>query len=112
MSKRSKDAAAGVARIEGYLMSQAALREAQEEGQAFARALTWLGPGEQDDISQRFAQHHLRLRRDILTATVARAEELKAEYTHRYAQLRRRVAGLVVTAFGLYTLALVLLSRR
>ncbi|MFD5932461.1 hypothetical protein [Streptomyces sp. NPDC060333] len=43
MKRRSKEAAAGLARIEGYLMSQAALREAHEEGQAFVRTLTWLG---------------------------------------------------------------------
>ncbi|MFD9339498.1 hypothetical protein ACFWBF_34695 [Streptomyces sp. NPDC060028] len=92
-------------------MSQAALREAKAEGDAFSYGLTWLGPGEQHEISHRFAQHHLRLRREMLTATVARAEELKAEYTHRYVCLRRRVTGLAVAALGLYTLTLALLWR-
>ncbi|MFD9420798.1 hypothetical protein ACFWC9_39950 [Streptomyces goshikiensis] len=54
MSERSKETAAGLARIEGYLISQAALREAKAQGEAFARALTWLGSGERNEISERF----------------------------------------------------------
>ncbi|OKK16319.1 hypothetical protein AMK16_25025 [Streptomyces sp. CB00455] len=111
MSERSDETAAGLARIEGYLISQAALGEARKEGQAFARALTWLGPGEQDEIGDRFAQYHLRLRRDMLAATVARSAELKEEYTRRYVRLRRRVTGLALAAFGLCTAAVVLLCR-
>ncbi|MFC9583623.1 hypothetical protein ACFVJ8_12455 [Streptomyces yangpuensis] len=111
MKERPEEVAAGLARIEGYLMSQAVLREAREEGRAFAGSLTWLGPGEQDEISDRFAQHHLRLRREMLAATVARATELRDEYAHRYAHLRRRVIGLALAAFGFCSVALVLLTR-
>ncbi|WP_404961609.1 hypothetical protein [Streptomyces sp. 147326] len=111
MTERSKETAAGLARIEGYLMSQAALREAKDQGEAFAHDLTWLGPGEQREISHRFAQHHLRLRREMLTATVARAEELRTEYAHRYTHLRRRVIGLALGAFAVCTLTLAILFR-
>ncbi|WP_043194059.1 hypothetical protein [Streptomyces sp. NRRL F-2664] len=111
MKDRPEDTAAGLARIEGYLMGQAALREAQEQGEAFARALTWLGAGEQEEISRRFAEHHLDLRKKMLAATVTRAAELRAEYTHRYVHLRRRTTGLAVAAFALCTAALLLLSR-
>ncbi|KIF01396.1 hypothetical protein PL81_35830 [Streptomyces sp. RSD-27] len=97
--------------MEGYLMSQAALRQACEEGLAFAGALTWLGPREQEEISDRFARHHLRLRHEMLTATAARATELRDEYAHRYARLRRRVIGLTLAAFALCSLALALLTR-
>ncbi|MEV7442847.1 hypothetical protein AB0O22_17105 [Streptomyces sp. NPDC091204] len=92
-------------------MSQAALREAQDQGEAFAHALTWLGAGEQREISHRFAQHHLRLRREMLTATVARAAELRGEYAHRYGQLCRRATGLAVGVFALWTAVLILLCR-
>ncbi|MFF8259117.1 hypothetical protein [Streptomyces virginiae] len=111
MNDRPNETAAGLARIEGYLMSQAALRQAREQGEAFARALTWLGAGEQEEISRRFAEHHLDLRKEMLAATVARAEELKAEYTQRYACLRRRATGLALAAFALCTSALLFLSR-
>ncbi|MEU9194628.1 hypothetical protein [Streptomyces hundungensis] len=82
-------------------MSQTARHEAREQGQLFAGALTWLGPDEQEEVSRHFVRHHLRLHRDMLRATVVRAEELRAEYTYRYAQLRRRVIGLAVAAVGL-----------
>ncbi|MEW2586961.1 hypothetical protein [Streptomyces virginiae] len=112
MNERREEAAAGLARIEGYLMSQAALREAREHGEAFARALTWLGAGEQEEISRRFAEHHLDLHKKTLAATVFRAAELRAEYAHRYARLRRRVIGLALAAFGLCSLVLLLVTRR
>ncbi|KJK45308.1 hypothetical protein [Streptomyces sp. NRRL F-4428] len=108
MRRRSKEAAAGLSRIEGYLMSQAALQEARAHGEAFAAALTWLGPAEQDEISRRFAQHHLGLRKKMLAETVARAGELEAEYSRRYALLRRRITGLLVAVLGLYSVTLLL----
>ncbi|WP_037832401.1 hypothetical protein [Streptomyces sp. NRRL F-4474] len=111
MSDHANETAAGLARIEGYLMGQAALREAREQGEAFARALTWLGSAEQEEISRRFAEHHLALHKKMLAATVARAEELRAEYAHRYVSLRRRTTGLALAAFALCTSALLLLSR-
>ncbi|MGW7317243.1 hypothetical protein [Streptomyces sp. NPDC054854] len=106
MREHSKETAAGLARIEGYLMSQAALKEAQDHGAAFAVALTWLGPAERDEISRRFAQHHLDLRKEMLAETVARAEQLRAEYSHRYALLRRRTTGLSLAALGICSLVL------
>ncbi|MFE9374244.1 hypothetical protein ACFYM2_31350 [Streptomyces sp. NPDC006711] len=101
MSKSSKEAAEGLVRLEGFLMSEAVRRDAHEQGQDFARALTWLGPAEQRDVSSRFARHHLRLHRDMLAATVVRADKLRAEYAHRYAQLRRRLICLTLLAFAL-----------
>ncbi|MFD6874622.1 MULTISPECIES: hypothetical protein [unclassified Streptomyces] len=92
-------------------MSQAALREARDQGEAFAGDLSWLGPGERDEISDRFARHHLRLRREMLAATVVRAEELREEYAHRYTRLRRRVTGLALTAFTLCAIAAILIGR-
>ncbi|MFD3331030.1 hypothetical protein ACFWW8_38630, partial [Streptomyces sp. NPDC058701] len=74
--------------------------------------LTWLGPDEQDAISDRFAQHHLSMRRKMLAATIARAAELKDEYAHRYSRLCRRATGLVVGVLALWTGVLTLLCRR
>jgi hypothetical protein len=85
-----EDAAAGFARLEGYLMGRAAVREAQEAGRQFARTLTRLGPGEQHEVADRFARHHLALRREILLTVTGRTRELRAEYSSRYDLLRRR----------------------
>ncbi|CAL9623434.1 hypothetical protein SUDANB120_05922 [Streptomyces sp. enrichment culture] len=93
-----EDAAAGLARLEGYLLSQAARQEAARAGDAFAGALTWLGSGEQEEIARRFADHHLALRRQILRAVADRAQELRGEYGHRYAVLRRRTVTVAAAA--------------
>ncbi|MFJ6940437.1 hypothetical protein [Streptomyces sp. NPDC101132] len=91
-----EDSTAGLARLEGYLMSQAALHDARLAGDAFARDLTWLGPHEQAEVSRRFADHHLALRREMLHTVIARARELRAEYSRRYRLLRRRTLGLAL----------------
>ncbi|MGW0364734.1 hypothetical protein [Streptomyces sp. NPDC002990] len=96
-----EDTAAGLARLEGYLMSQAARHEARTAGEDFARHLSWLGPQEQDEIARRFADEHLALRRQILRAVVERAHELRGEYSQRYAQLRRRTVASALTAIAL-----------
>ncbi|MEU7064605.1 hypothetical protein [Streptomyces sp. NPDC046161] len=97
--KDRREAAAGLARLEGYLISQAALHEAHSEAQAFAGRLTWLGPGERQEVAGLFAEHHLRLKRQMLAAVVARGEELATAYEHRYSLLRRRLTATVVAAF-------------
>ncbi|GAA3389225.1 hypothetical protein [Streptomyces roseoviridis] len=92
------EAAAGINRLEGYLLAQRARDEAAEAGLAFARRLPWLGAREEAEAARLFEQEYLALRRRMLQATVARAEELREEYGRRYALLRRR---LVATALGL-----------
>ncbi|MET9960021.1 hypothetical protein ABZ128_13315 [Streptomyces sp. NPDC006326] len=110
MRKHSHETAAGLARIEGYLVSQAARQEADREGEAFARDLTWLGFQEQQEIATRFAQHHLRLRKQGLRAIVERAEELETEYSRRYTALRTRLVGLCVMVCALCFTAAILLA--
>ncbi|MGW4690383.1 hypothetical protein ACWEPM_36640 [Streptomyces sp. NPDC004244] len=93
-----KETAAGLARLEGYLMSQSALQEAATAGESFARHLSWLGPHEQEEIARRFADHHLALRKQMLRAVVDRTQELRGEYSHRYAVLRRRTVAVALAA--------------
>lgn len=98
MRDETGEAKAGMVRLEGYLMSEAALREAREEANAFAQRLTWLGPGEQHEIAGLLAEHHLKGKREMLAAVVVRSEQLKAEYEARYEQLRRRLVCATVTS--------------
>ncbi|MFD6250261.1 hypothetical protein [Streptomyces roseolus] len=103
------EATVGIARLEGYLMAQRFRSEAAEAGTAFVRRFTWLGPHEQAEIARAFAEEHLSLRRRMLQVTVARADELRAEYSRRYAFLRRRLvaAGLGLVAAALAVWAVV-----
>lgn len=93
--------AEGLARLEGYLMSQAIRQEVKQMSEDLARSLSWLGPLEQDEVARRFADQHLALRLQMLRSTVERAAELRAEYSHRYEMLRRRTF-----AFALGSVAL------
>ncbi|MFI8910234.1 hypothetical protein ACIGW4_01230 [Streptomyces sp. NPDC053513] len=98
---------AGIARLEGYLLVQRARTEAAEAGAAFARRFAWLGPHEQAEIARAFEREYLSVRRRMLRATVARADELRDEYSRRYAFLRRR---LVAAVLGLTAAASVVLA--
>ncbi|NXY93236.1 hypothetical protein HYE82_02160 [Streptomyces sp. BR123] len=105
-----KETTAGLARLEGYLMSQTALQEAATAGETFARCFSWLGPHEQDEIARRFADHHLALRKQMLRAAIDRAHELRGEYGHRYAVLRRRTVAVALGAVVAVTAAAVGMS--
>ncbi|MFG2772767.1 hypothetical protein [Streptomyces sp. NPDC048350] len=101
------EAAAGIAQLEGYLLAHQAQAEAGEAGAAFARRFPWMGPQEQSDVARAFAQEHLAVRLHMFRAAVARADELKGQYSHRYECLRRR---LVATVLSLATVGTVVLS--
>ncbi|MFG2988978.1 hypothetical protein ACGFZK_06685 [Streptomyces sp. NPDC048257] len=91
---------AGLARLEGYLLSERLRREGAEAGCAFAGRLSWLGPDEQAEVARHFARAHLHLRRQMLTETADRARELRDEYGRRYAALRLRLVGLSLSTAG------------
>ncbi|MFH9955866.1 hypothetical protein ACH4OX_16830 [Streptomyces roseolus] len=101
------EATVGIARLEGYLLVQRARNDAAEAGTAFARRFAWLGPQEQAEVARAFAEEHLSVRRRMLQVTVARADELREEYSRRYAFLRRR---LVATVLGLSAAVSVVLA--
>ncbi|MFH8370087.1 hypothetical protein [Streptomyces sp. NPDC018031] len=109
-SSTPDDVAAGIARIEGYLLCQAALRRARDEGQAFADRMPWLTTAQHQEVARRFAEAHVEVTRTALRSVAARCEELKAEYTARYELLRRRLlcrtAALLLFAGVLYTATL------
>lgn len=93
-----EEAAEGLVRLEGYLWSERARTEGAEAGRIFASRLTWLGAGEQAEVARHFAQVHVQLRRDMLGQALVRAQELRSEYSRRYAFLRLRLVALSLSA--------------
>ncbi|THA49995.1 hypothetical protein [Streptomyces sp. A1136] len=91
-------------------MCQTAVKEAEREGKEFARAMKWLGSGEQEEIASLFAQHHLRLRKEALRAIIERGEELQTRYSRRYADFRTRLIGICIGACAIGFTAAVLLT--
>ncbi|MGI5478778.1 hypothetical protein [Streptomyces lavendofoliae] len=91
-----REMAAAVNEVEGYLLYQAELRTARTEAEAFARRLTWLTTAQQEEVARVYAADRMRVSEMALRAIAARCEELRAEYTARYAHLRRRLLCLHV----------------
>ncbi|MEU0404326.1 hypothetical protein ABZ318_29705 [Streptomyces sp. NPDC006197] len=105
------EAAAGIARLEGYLLAHRVRSEAAEAGAAFARRFPWLGPREEAEVARVFEQEHRAVRHRMLQATAARAEELRREYGHRYACLRRRLVATFLCLVGGMTVVLGVVVR-
>ncbi|MFD7712578.1 hypothetical protein [Streptomyces sp. NPDC059786] len=86
-----RETAAGLADLQGYLMAQATVREAQVRATAFADALPWLTTAEREDVVRRYADDDIARTRAAWQSVAHRADELRGEYTDRYDQLRRRL---------------------
>lgn len=85
------EAAEGIARLEGYLLWQAELTGARAEAEEFARRLPWLTSGQYEELVRQYAEARIALSRRVLRAVAHRCGELRAEYSERYALLRRRL---------------------
>ncbi|MDR6978454.1 hypothetical protein J2X68_005180 [Streptomyces sp. 3330] len=97
--------------VEGYLLWQARIAEAEQRAQEFVRPMEWLTTSQRAEIERHYAADSLRRARRDLERVAARSLSLRAEYEHRYQQLRRRCLGLALTAGAiLTTLATTLLS--
>ncbi|MET9422408.1 MULTISPECIES: hypothetical protein [unclassified Streptomyces] len=97
------EVAAGLVRLEGYLLAQSRLQEAQQEAEAFAGRMPWLTSAQREEVVRAYTQDRIALSRRVLEALVSRADELRLEYTARYEELRRRllcagVAAVLVSA--------------
>jgi hypothetical protein len=93
----------GIARLEGYLLCQSELGDARAEAEAFAGRLSWLTAAQREEVVRLYTEERVELSRRMLRRIVDRCEELRAEYTARYDELRRRlvfrcVAGILAVA--------------
>ncbi|WP_194373255.1 hypothetical protein [Streptomyces alkaliphilus] len=98
-----RDIAGGINQLEGYLLVQSELRTARVEGEALADRMPWLTGERREELIRLYAEERMALTRRTLRAVTERCHELRAEYTARYRQLRRRVvcAALAVVLGGL-----------
>jgi hypothetical protein len=89
--REDHDTAAGIARLEGYLLCQAEIQRARTEAEAFARRLPWLTTAQQEEVVRHYAEDRLAVSREALRTVAARCAELRDEYTVRYEALRQRL---------------------
>ncbi|WP_234437116.1 cytochrome C oxidase subunit I [Streptomyces maremycinicus] len=84
--------------VEGYLLWQARVAEAEQRAQEFVRPMEWLTTSQRAEIECHYVADSLRRTRRDLERIAARSRSLRTEYEHRYQQLRRRCLGLALTA--------------
>ncbi|MFF3291019.1 hypothetical protein [Streptomyces sp. NPDC003023] len=110
------EAAAGIARLEGYLLAQSRMREAEREAEAFAGRMPWLTTAQREEVVRIYTQDRIALSRRVLEAVVSRAHELRLEYATRYEELRRRLlcagAAALLGSAALCVLAGTLVTHR
>ena len=90
--------AAGIARIEGYLLARSHVQEAERDAEAFADRMPWLTTGQREEVVRVYTGDRIAVSRRVLEALVARSQELRAEHTARYEELRRRLLCASVAA--------------
>lgn len=97
------EASSGIQQLEGYLLAQSRVREARRHAALFADRMPWLTSAQHEEVVSLYTQDHIAMSRRALEAVVARAGELRAEYTARYELLKRRllcVCLIVLVGFG------------
>ncbi|MFE9812805.1 cytochrome C oxidase subunit I [Streptomyces sp. NPDC005227] len=91
-------------KVEGFLLWQATVTEAERRARDFTLAMEWLTTSQRADIEQRYTAESLRRAREDIERIAARCMSLRAEYENRYQMLRRRcVAWALAITVGITT---------
>ncbi|GGJ34742.1 hypothetical protein [Streptomyces brasiliensis] len=95
-----REAADGIARLEGYLLWSAHLTEAHEQATRFTSRLSWLTTAQREDVENAYVSDHLALSRATDAHIVRRILEIRAEYTERYEHLKVRCIAWTLIAMA------------
>ncbi|MGW7523369.1 cytochrome C oxidase subunit I [Streptomyces sp. NPDC054783] len=82
--------------VEGYLLWQARIAEAEQRAREFTGPLEWLTTAQREEIEHRYVADSLARSRTDLERIAARCRSLRAEYEHRYQDLKRRCVALTL----------------
>src|SRR4051812_32343585 len=85
--------------VEGFLLWQARVTDAERRARDFTLAMDWLTSSQRADIEQRYVAESLKRARTDIERIAARCLSLRAEYESRYQALRSRCVAWTVT-FG------------
>ncbi|MFF1406454.1 cytochrome C oxidase subunit I [Streptomyces sp. NPDC058294] len=95
--------------VEGYLLWQARVAEAEQRARDFSGSLDWLTTAQREEIERRYAADSLRRARADLERVAARCMSLRAEYEQRYRELRRRCLAMTLAVCAALTTVAALL---
>jgi hypothetical protein len=96
-----------VNQVEGYLLWQARVAEAEQRARAFTEPLQWLTTAQREEIEQHYVRECLLRARADLQRVAERCRALRAEYEERYRQLRARCFTVLFTVLALLAAAAV-----
>ncbi|MFE5143108.1 cytochrome C oxidase subunit I [Streptomyces fagopyri] len=95
--------------VDGYLLWHARVTEAEQRARDFVEAMDWLTTSQRAEIERYYVADSLRRARKDVERVAARCVALRAEYEHRYQNLRRRCLGLALSVCAASTAAVALL---
>ncbi|WP_367574865.1 cytochrome C oxidase subunit I [Streptomyces griseoaurantiacus] len=98
-----------VNQVEGYLLWQARVAEAEDRARAFVTALDWLTATQRTEVEKRYIADCLARARGDLERIARRITGLRQEYEERYRLLRARCLAASVACTALALVAAVLL---
>ncbi|MGW4568438.1 cytochrome C oxidase subunit I, partial [Streptomyces sp. NPDC004561] len=86
MTEPTKQGAGGglANEVEGYLLWQARVAEAEQRAREFVRPMDWLTTAQRTEIEQHYVAESLRRAQQDLERIAARCVSLRAEYEQRY----------------------------
>ncbi|OIK27778.1 hypothetical protein [Streptomyces malaysiense] len=97
--------------VEGYLLWQSRVAEAEGRAREFARPMDWLTTAQRTEIERHYVEDALRRARKDLERVATRCTSLRAEYENRYRELRRRCVGWTLGVCAGLAAAVTLLLR-
>lgn len=98
-----------VNQVEGYLLWQARVAEAEDRARAFTAPLEWLTTAQRTEIENRYTGDCLARARGDLQRIARRITAIRQEYEERYRQLRVRCVAAAVSFAALALVAAVVL---
>lgn len=96
--------------VEGYLLWQARVAEAEERARAFTAPLHWLTGAQREEIERHYVRDCLTRARADLQRVSDRCRELRGEYEERYRVLRMRCVALTVAGIAVAVAATLVLT--
>ncbi|GAA1013122.1 MULTISPECIES: cytochrome C oxidase subunit I [Streptomyces] len=94
-----------VNQVEGYLLWQARVAEAEQRARAFTEPMQWLTTAQREEIEKHYVRDCLLRARGDLQRVADRCRALREEYEERYRQLRARCLAFVLTALAVLAAA-------
>ncbi|MFH9981043.1 cytochrome C oxidase subunit I [Streptomyces sp. NPDC017179] len=97
-----------VEQVEGYLLWQTRVAEAEQRARAFTEPMQWLTTAQREEIEEYYVSDCLLRARADLQRIAERCRALRGEYEQRYRQLRVRCFAFVLMALAVLAGAAVL----